>query len=184
MCIRNNHSPLAWRSTVWEYHSVQTCFGLTTVNMCQPKPAKFFLQYLINQREIRDLQVSGASTAGVCETLTLSDKATLESVQRCAARWVCGNRWSPVQKHWSATRATLATLNFLVFLWNTVPYDILTSFLQLPIICNCFCSLLCVMQIILYLFRTVFVGEAPSNGLCLLVPPSLEKSNQQKTCSM
>ena len=32
---------------------------------------------------------------------TVSDRAALESVQRRAARWVCGSRWSPVQKHWS-----------------------------------------------------------------------------------
>ena len=44
-----NHSPLAWRSTVkylgvlhapFTACSVQTCLGPTTVNMCQPKPAK------------------------------------------------------------------------------------------------------------------------------------------------
>ena len=32
---------------------------------------------------------------------TVSDRAALESVQQRAARWVCGSRWSPVQKHWS-----------------------------------------------------------------------------------
>ena len=34
---------------------------------------------------------------------TVSDRAALESVQRRAARWVCGSRWSPVQKHWAIT---------------------------------------------------------------------------------
>ena len=29
------------------------------------------------------------------------DKTSLESVQRRAARWACGSRWSPVQRQWS-----------------------------------------------------------------------------------
>ena len=50
--------------------------------------------------------MSGAPIIGVCvlgvdNPHTVSDKATLESVQRHAARWVCGSRWSPVRKHWS-----------------------------------------------------------------------------------
>ena len=32
---------------------------------------------------------------------TASDKAMLETVQRHAARWVCGSRWSPSTNRWS-----------------------------------------------------------------------------------
>ena len=32
---------------------------------------------------------------------TVSDKTSLESVQRRAAHWACGSRWSPVQRQWS-----------------------------------------------------------------------------------
>ena len=32
---------------------------------------------------------------------TAADKATLESVQRHAARWACESRWSPMQNGWS-----------------------------------------------------------------------------------
>ena len=32
---------------------------------------------------------------------TAVDKATLESVQLCAACWACGSRWSPMQNRWS-----------------------------------------------------------------------------------
>ena len=32
---------------------------------------------------------------------TVSDKSTVESVQRRAARWACGSRWSPLHKCWN-----------------------------------------------------------------------------------
>ena len=45
------------------------------------------------------------SASGVCmhcvEPSYCCSKATLESVQRCAARWACGSCWSPMQNRWS-----------------------------------------------------------------------------------
>ena len=55
-----------------------------------------------NCSQIHDLQISCTSIAGVCvHGVESSYCLRLESVQRCAARWACGSRWSSVQRQWS-----------------------------------------------------------------------------------
>ena len=44
---------------------------------------------------------------------TVSDKSTVESVQRRAARWACGSRWSPLHKCWNkSSNACLQELHW------------------------------------------------------------------------
>ena len=42
---------------------------------------------------------------------TVSDKSTVESVQRRAAHWACGSCWSPLHKCWN--KSSNACLQFL-----------------------------------------------------------------------
>ena len=48
----------------------------------------------------------------------VSDKSTVESVQRLAARWACGSRWSPLHKCWN--KSSNAFLQEVITLANAV----------------------------------------------------------------
>ena len=108
-----NHSPLAWRSAV-KYLGVLLWSNLSWSDHCKHVSAKAsktlnFLRHTLwgatteaksmtYRCLVRPLLEYACS---VWNPHTVSDKATLESVQRRAAHWVCGSRWSPVRKHWS-----------------------------------------------------------------------------------
>ena len=113
-----NHSPLAWRSTV-KYLGVLLRSNLSWSDHCKHVSAKASktLNFLSHT-------LWGATTVAKSMTYkylvrplleyacmvwnphTVSDKTSLEYVQRRAARWACGSRWSPVQKEWSKSSDT------------------------------------------------------------------------------
>ena len=108
-----NRSPLAWKPAV-KYLGVLLRSNLSWSDHCKHVSAKAsrvlnFLRHTLwgatteaksvtYRRLVRPL-LEYACT--VWNPHTVSDRAVLESVQRRAARWVCGSRWSPVRKHWS-----------------------------------------------------------------------------------
>ena len=103
-CLLNifvNHSPLAWRSAV-KYLGVLWS-NLSWSDHCKHVSAKASKATTEAKSMTYRCLVCPLLeyTCSVWNPHTVSDKATLESVQRSAARWVCGSRWPPVRKHWS-----------------------------------------------------------------------------------
>ena len=109
-----NHSPLSWRFTV-KYLGVMFCSNLSRSNHCKYVSAKAskslnFLCYTLwgATAEAKSMAYKHLVhhpfleyTCIMWNPHTASNKATLESVQWCAAWWVCGSRWSPSQNQWS-----------------------------------------------------------------------------------
>ena len=89
--------------TTWEYYSGRTCLGLTTVNM-SAKASKTlnFLHHTLWGATTEAKSITYKCLVRplleyaclVWNPHTVSDKVTLESVQRRAAHWVCGSCWS------------------------------------------------------------------------------------------
>ena len=108
-----NHSPLSWKSTV-KYLGVMLRSNLSWSAHCKYASAKAskslnFLRHTLwgATTEAKSMtykylvRPSLEYASVVWSPHTVSDKATVESVQRRAARWACGSRWSPLQNQWS-----------------------------------------------------------------------------------
>ena len=108
-----NHSPLSWKSTV-KYLGVMLRSNLSWSAHCKYASAKAskslnFLRHTLwgATTEAKSMtykylvRPSLEYASVVWSPHTVSDKATVESVQRRAARWSCGSRWSPLQNQWS-----------------------------------------------------------------------------------
>ena len=108
-----NHSPLAWRSTV-KYLGVLLRSNLSWSDHCKHVSAKASKTLNFLRRTLWGATTEAKSLAykylvrplleyacTVWNPHTVSDKTSLESVQRRAAHWACGSRWSPMQRQWS-----------------------------------------------------------------------------------
>ena len=140
-----NHSPLAWRSTV-KYLGVLLRSNLSWSDHCKHVSAKASKTLNFLRRTLWGATTEAKSMAYKylvcrCPLLeyacmvwnphTVSDKT---SVQRRAARWACGSRWSPVQRQWSnSSDVCLQELHWPTlssrrnYLSVSMMYDILNS---------------------------------------------------------
>ena len=139
-----NHSPLVWRSAV-KYLGVLLRSNLSWSDHCKHVSAKTSKTLYFLRHTLWGVTTEAKSMTDKClvhplleyvgmvwNPHTVPDNATLESLQRRAARWVCGSCWSPVQKHWSkSSDVCLQELHWptlssrLNYLSVSVMYDIL-----------------------------------------------------------
>ena len=128
-----NHSPLAWRSTV-KYLGVLLHSNLSWSDHCKHVSAKASKTLNFLRCTLWGATTEAKSMAYkylvhllleyacmVWNAHTVSDKTSLESVQRRAACWAYGSRWSSVHRQWSkSSDACLQELHWLTLSsrWN------------------------------------------------------------------
>ena len=110
-------------SNIWESCCEQIFHGLNTAGMCQPKQLSIGTSYIChalwdatteaNSMVFKSLiRPSEEYVCTLWSTPTVTDKSTLESIQRLAACWACGSCCSPLHKCWNKCSDACNTLAY------------------------------------------------------------------------